>query len=75
MITVSLSYPLSDELLQQWGRPQVTAIGQFDGLHLGHASVIREAVALAREQQMPVSVMTFHPHPKEVMKKAIMKVI
>ncbi len=61
MITVSLSYPLSDELLQQWGRPQVTAIGQFDGLHLGHASVIRKAVALAREQQVPVSVMTFHP--------------
>ncbi|MCP3777458.1 bifunctional riboflavin kinase/FAD synthetase [Paenibacillus sp. MZ03-122A] len=69
MITVSLSYPLSDELLQQWGRPQVTAIGQFDGLHLGHASVIRKAVTLAREQQVPVSVMTFHPHPKEVMKK------
>jgi riboflavin kinase/FMN adenylyltransferase len=69
MITVSLSYPLSDELLQQWGRSQVTAIGQFDGLHLGHASVIRKAVALAREQEVPVSVMTFHPHPKEVMKK------
>ncbi|MGW8956127.1 bifunctional riboflavin kinase/FAD synthetase [Paenibacillus sp. NPDC055715] len=69
MITVSLSYPLSDELLHQWGRSQVTAIGQFDGLHLGHASVIRKAVELAREQKVPVSVMTFHPHPKEVMKK------
>ncbi|TKH43181.1 bifunctional riboflavin kinase/FAD synthetase [Paenibacillus sp. FSL R10-2782] len=69
MITVSLSYPLSDELLHQWGRSQVTAIGQFDGLHLGHASVIRKAVELAREQKLPVSVMTFHPHPKEVMKK------
>ncbi|MGG1642753.1 bifunctional riboflavin kinase/FAD synthetase [Paenibacillus sp. NRS-1782] len=69
MITVSLSYPLSDELLHQWGRSQVTAIGQFDGLHLGHASVIRKAVELAREQEVPVSVMTFHPHPKEVMKK------
>lgn len=69
MITVPLSYPLTDQVLQQHVRTQVMAIGQFDGLHMGHQSVIRRAISLARCQQCPVSVMTFHPHPKEVMKK------
>ncbi|WP_025679859.1 bifunctional riboflavin kinase/FAD synthetase [Paenibacillus massiliensis] len=69
MITVSLSYPILPELLQTWGRPQVMAIGQFDGLHMGHASVIRNAIAFGRKYEYPVAVMTFYPHPKEVMKK------
>lgn len=69
MITVSLSYPILPELLQTWGRPQVMAIGQFDGLHMGHASVIRNAIAFGQKHEYPVAVMTFYPHPKEVMKK------
>ncbi|MFM9277269.1 bifunctional riboflavin kinase/FAD synthetase [Paenibacillus jiagnxiensis] len=69
MITVPLSYPPTGEVLQKHARPQVMAMGQFDGLHMGHQSVIRTAVSLAERRQCPVSVMTFHPHPKEVMKK------
>lgn len=69
MKTVMLSYPrtLSSEELHP--QPQVLAIGQFDGLHLGHASVILSAVRIARETGTQASVMTFHPHPKEVMRK------
>lgn len=48
---------------------QVLAIGQFDGLHLGHASVIRRALDLGQSLGLPVSVLTFHPHPKDVMGK------
>ncbi|WP_338543226.1 bifunctional riboflavin kinase/FAD synthetase [Paenibacillus tundrae] len=69
MKTVMLTYPqtlTSDELHTQ---PQVLAIGQFDGLHLGHASVILSAVRIARETGVQAAVMTFHPHPKEVMRK------
>lgn len=69
MKTVMLTYPqtlTSDELRRQ---PQVLAIGQFDGMHLGHASVILSAVRIAREKGMQSAVMTFHPHPKEVMRK------
>ncbi|MDP4097494.1 bifunctional riboflavin kinase/FAD synthetase [Paenibacillus sp. P96] len=69
MITVSLSYPPTGDVLLQHARPQVMAMGQFDGLHMGHQSVIRTAASLAESRQCPVSVMTFHPHPKEVMKK------
>lgn len=69
METISLSYPLSAQFIENNSRPQVLAIGQFDGLHLGHASVIETAVRLASEVGLPASVMTFHPHPKEVMKK------
>lgn len=69
METISLSYPLTEQFIAANVKPQVLAIGQFDGLHLGHASVIETAVKLADELGLPASVMTFHPHPKEVMKK------
>lgn len=64
-----LSYPMPPETAAEWAQPQVVALGQFDGLHLGHASVISSAVALARKEGVPAAVMTFHPHPKDVMGK------
>jgi len=67
--TINLTYPLTDEIISVVAKPQILAIGQFDGLHLGHASVIESAVRLARQTGLPSAVMTFHPHPKEVMKK------
>lgn len=67
--TITLTYPLSEEIIAACAKPQVLAIGQFDGLHLGHASVIESAVRLAKRENLPSAVMSFHPHPKEVMKK------
>lgn len=69
METITLSYPLSKDIIARNTKPQVMAIGQFDGLHLGHESVIKSAVDLAANMGLPAAVMTFHPHPKEVMKK------
>lgn len=69
MQTINLSYPLSENDLKAYSLPQVFAIGQFDGLHLGHVSVVKRAISLAKEQRLPASLMTFYPHPKEVMKK------
>ncbi|WP_239616965.1 bifunctional riboflavin kinase/FAD synthetase [Cohnella mopanensis] len=43
------------------------AIGFFDGVHLGHQEVVRQAVALAREQGLVPAVMTFDPHPRAVL--------
>ena len=48
-------------------QPQVLAIGQFDGVHLGHRSVIQAAVKLADRLSINVGVMTFDPHPKRVL--------
>ena len=43
--------------------PSVVAIGNFDGVHIGHATVIRRAVTLARERGLAAAVLTFDPHP------------
>ncbi|WP_241158446.1 bifunctional riboflavin kinase/FAD synthetase [Cohnella candidum] len=43
------------------------AIGFFDGVHLGHAEVIRRAVAYGKERGQTPAVMTFDPHPRAVL--------
>jgi len=40
------------------------AIGNFDGVHIGHQAVIEQARAAAPEA--PLGVLTFEPHPREV---------
>lgn len=42
----------------------VLAIGNFDGLHLGHQAIIAKAVAQAKTPGIPAAVMTFEPHPR-----------
>ncbi len=44
------------------------AIGNFDGIHLGHQAVIREAGRIAHDAGIPWAVLTFEPHPREVFK-------
>tara|TARA_B100001093_G_scaffold511336_1_gene578997 strand:- start:1679 stop:2587 length:909 start_codon:yes stop_codon:yes gene_type:complete len=41
----------------------VIAIGNFDGLHLGHQKVIKEAKQKAKKNKLPFGVMTFEPVP------------
>lgn len=45
-------------------RPTAVAIGNFDGLHLGHRAVINTMVEAAFAQQLVPSVLTFEPHPR-----------
>jgi len=47
-------------------RGGVVALGNFDGVHLGHQAVIGAALARARELKVPAGVMTFEPHPRQV---------
>lgn len=47
--------------------PCVMAIGYFDGLHIGHQAVVGKALEIARQKGLPSAVMTFHPHPREVL--------
>jgi riboflavin kinase/FMN adenylyltransferase len=39
------------------------AVGNFDGVHLGHAAIARRLVAAARERAVPAVALTFDPHP------------
>jgi riboflavin kinase/FMN adenylyltransferase len=45
----------------------VVALGNFDGVHLGHQEVLRRAVEEGRRRGMKVIAATFHPHPRAVL--------
>jgi riboflavin kinase/FMN adenylyltransferase len=47
----------------------VAAIGIFDGVHKGHQFLIRRMVTCARRKKLTSLVVTFHPHPAEVLHK------
>jgi riboflavin kinase / FMN adenylyltransferase len=56
-----------DEVPQGWG-PAVVTIGVFDGVHLGHQRIVGRAIEAGAELGLPVVVMTFDPHPDEVVR-------
>ena len=43
------------------------AIGNFDGVHLGHAALLRHMLEHAHSLKVPGTVLTFFPHPVEVL--------
>lgn len=45
----------------------ILALGNFDGVHRGHQAVIKQAVTLAQQKGRPSAVMTFDPHPVQVL--------
>src|SRR3954447_18800188 len=42
----------------------VVAMGNFDGVHLGHSAVIRAALEMAKRHERPAFAVTFEPHPR-----------
>ena len=44
-------------------KPRAVALGTFDGVHLGHRAIVRAAVETGRTP----TVLTFEPHPREVL--------
>lgn len=48
-------------------RGVVVALGNFDGVHLGHQAVLRRAVEEGRRRGMRVIAATFDPHPRAVL--------
>ena len=45
-------------------------MGSFDGVHLGHADVIRRIVAAAGQVEAQPALITFEPHPRCVLDPA-----
>lgn len=45
----------------------VVTIGFFDGVHLGHQTVLRTAVRAARARAVPAVAVTFDKHPREIL--------
>lgn len=52
--------------LQTNGRKVCLAVGVFDGVHLGHQQVIRQAIADARQHEAISVALTFDRHPSTV---------
>lgn len=44
----------------------IIAVGNFDGVHQGHRTVIAEAGKIAKAAELPWGVLTFEPHPRAV---------
>ena len=51
-------------------RPLILALGNFDGLHLGHQKILREVIANAKKTNGRPAVLTFHEHPQRVLHKS-----
>lgn len=56
------------ELVRLPARPLHLAIGMFDGVHLGHQSVIESAIHSARRSGGSAGVLTFFPHPSALLR-------
>ena len=47
------------------GSPLALAIGNFDGVHLGHQALLQNLIDTASAKGLKSAVMTFEPHPRE----------
>jgi len=56
-----------DEVPAGWGESVVT-IGVFDGVHRGHQRIVGRAAQVGKQRGLPVVVITFDPHPDEVIR-------
>ena len=50
-----------------WG-PSAVTIGVFDGVHRGHQRIVARAAEMAATHRLPLVVVTFDPHPDEVIR-------
>ena len=63
------------QLIRSWsdhkvqGKGLVLAIGNFDGMHLGHQAVIQRLITKAHALGLESAVMTFEPHPRQFFRK------
>jgi riboflavin kinase / FMN adenylyltransferase len=62
-----LQFHSQTQLLDQAQRalPAVVTIGNFDGVHLGHQTLVRAVVTQAKAQKLAAWAVIFEPHPRE----------
>ena len=62
--------PVDDSGLPPYVRDTVITVGTFDGVHRGHRDVVEKLVARARALKIPSVLVTFDPHPLEIVNPA-----
>jgi len=55
--------------------PSAVAVGNFDGLHLGHRKILSRLCRLARARGLRSLVLTFEPHPERALGKRSVRMI
>ncbi len=74
-LILAVSYPTIDmEVIEDigqynWEGGACVTVGTFDGLHIGHRKIIKELVQNARSCGLRSVVITFDPHPRQVLAK------
>lgn len=53
------------------GKPSAVAIGNFDGVHLGHQAILKALTTTAKQSNLRSVVVLFEPHPKEFFLKTV----
>ncbi|MEP3295629.1 MAG: bifunctional riboflavin kinase/FAD synthetase [Pseudoruegeria sp.] len=53
------------QYIETTDRGAIAAIGNFDGVHIGHQTVIKKTRALAKDAGVSAGILTFEPHPRE----------
>lgn len=46
--------------------PKVLSLGMFDGVHLGHISIINQLKKISSDKNFETALLTFWPHPRKV---------
>jgi len=54
---------------QQIIEPSIITVGSFDGVHLGHQALFKQMHHYAHKNNYKSVVITFNPHPQEVLQK------
>ena len=54
-------------------KPIILTIGNFDGVHLGHQSILAELRKIGQDKNLETAVLTFEPHPLQFFKKNDLK--
>ncbi|BCW90293.1 Bifunctional riboflavin kinase/FMN adenylyltransferase [Alphaproteobacteria bacterium SO-S41] len=57
------------EAIAPAARGAVVAIGNFDGVHLGHQALIAEGQRIAKDLRAPFGILAFEPHPQEFFRR------
>jgi riboflavin kinase/FMN adenylyltransferase len=63
------------EELPEFSKETAVAIGNFDGVHLGHKQILETLVTEAKSNDLTSVVLTFSPHPKKVVGKEPIEMI
>ena len=62
------TYTKITDITKEYPRISV-ALGMFDGMHIGHQSIVQRAMELAKEQNGTSAVFTFNNHPLSILAK------